>query len=255
MKVYKSKNPNKLKIGALFIMQVIFGSLPAILFVIYAIDSMQLVHETPDAVAEMPNYIGAYVSAVAIVLCALAYFILVRRYNVLLSGVKGERSLERVAKRFRNEYDIFINCPIQYKRSRSEIDMIMIGKKGMIIIEVKNHSGTVCGSDTDEIWSQYKHYKDGKTTEAEMKNPIKQITRQRDILKGILRENKINVWIDSIVYFSNPLIRLKLNIKSNSSIVCSGEKELEQFLSGYSSPKPISSEDVEKIRSVLEKLV
>ncbi len=255
MKIYKSKNPNKFKIGALFVMQVIFGALPAILFIIYAVASMQRAQDSPETVSDIPNYIVAYVSAAAIVLCALAYFILGRRYNVLLSGVKGERSLERVAKKYKSEYDIFINCPVQYRRSRSEIDMIMLGKKGLIIIEVKNHSGTVCGSDTDDMWSQYKHYKDGRSTEAEMKNPIKQITRQRDILKGILHENNINVWIDSIVYFSNPLIRLKLNLKSKSSIVCSGEKDLEKFISEYSSPRPISGSDLEKIRSILRELV
>ena len=255
MKVYKSRNPNKLKIGALFVMQVIFGSLPAILFIIFAVDSMHLAEKNPEAVSDIPNYIGAYVSAAAIVLCALAYFILGRRYNVLLSGVRGERSLERIAKRYRGEYDIFINCPIQYKRSRSEVDMIMLGKNGLIIIEVKNHSGTVCGSDSDDTWTQYKHYKDGKNTEAEMKNPIKQITRQRDILKSILHAKGIDVWIDSIVYFSNPLVRLKLNLKSKSSIVCSGEKELEDFIASYSCPKPISDEKVREIRDILRGLV
>ncbi|MBP3855469.1 MAG: NERD domain-containing protein [Ruminiclostridium sp.] len=255
MKVYKSRNPNKFKIGALFVMQVIFGTLPAILFIIFAIDYMRLAPSSSETSVPVPNYIGAYVSAAAIVLCGLAYFILGRRYNVLLSGVKGERSLEKIARRYKNEYDIFINCPVQYKRSRSEIDMIMLGKKGLIIIEVKNHSGTVSGSDTDEKWVQYKHYKDGKSTEAEMKNPIKQITRQRDILKGILHENGVDVWIDSIVYFSNPLVRLKLNLKSRSSIVCSGEKELEQFISDYKSPRPISKTDTAKIREILRGMV
>ncbi|MBR5091769.1 MAG: NERD domain-containing protein, partial [Ruminiclostridium sp.] len=212
MKVYKSRNPNKFRIGALFVMQVIFGTLPAILFLIFALDYMTLFSEEPEALVAVPNYIGAYISAAAIVLCALAYFILGRRYNVLLSGVKGERSLEKIARRYKNEFDIFVNCPIQYKRSRSEIDMIMLGQKGLIIIEVKNHSGTLYGTDTDDKWTQYKHYKDGKSTEAEMKNPVKQLTRQRDILKSILHAHGVDVWIDSIVYFSNPLVRLKINI-------------------------------------------
>ena len=255
MKIYKSRNPNKFKIGALFVMQVIFGVLPAILFIIFAIDNMTARSVSPEVGSGFPNYIGAYVSAAAIVLCALAYFILGRRYNVLLSGIKGEKSLEKIARRHKNEYDIFLNCPIQYKRNRSEVDMIMLGKKGLIIVEVKNHSGTVSGSDTDDKWIQYKHYRDGKTTEGEMKNPIKQITRQRDILKSILHAQGIDIWIDSVVYFSNPLIRLKLSLKSKSSYVCAGEKELEKFLSGYSSPRPIAPDDLKKIKEILRSLV
>ena len=255
MKIYKNKNPNKFKIGALFILQVIFGALPAVLFVIFAIDNMHIANSDPEVTAATTNYIGAYISAAAIVLCSLAYFILGRRYNVLLSGIKGEKSLEKIARHHKSEYDIFINCPVQYKRSRSEIDMILLGKKGLIIVEVKNHSGTVSGSDNDEKWVQYKHYKDGKTTEGEMKNPIKQITRQRDILKSILRAQGLDVWVECVVYFSNPLIRLKLSLKNKSSIVCAGEKELSAFLADYDCPRPLSKEDTEKVREVLKTLV
>lgn len=255
MKVYKRRNPNKFRIGALFVLQVIFGVLPAILFVIYAVSNGQANFTDPDAAARHTDYLGAYISAAAIVLCALAYFILGRRYNVLLSGIKGEKSLEKIAKKHRSKYDIFINCPVQYKRNRSEIDMILLGKDGLIIIEAKNHSGTICGSDTDDMWSQYKHYKDGKNTECELKNPIKQITRQRDILKSILHAQGIDVWIDGVVYFSNPLIRLKLSLKNKYSLVCAGEKELDSFISSYESPKPISPEDRQKIHDVLKTLV
>ncbi len=255
MKVYKSKNPNKFRIGTLFVLQVVFGTLPAILFVLFAIDSIKLTENNAEDIVKSPNYISAYVSAAAIVLCALAYFILGRRYNVLLSGIKGERSLEKIAKHHRGDYDIFINCPVQYKRNRSEIDMIMLGKNGLLIIEAKNHSGTLCGNETDDMWTQYKHYKDGKNTEAEMKNPLKQITRQRDILKSILHSKGIDVWIDGIVYFSNPLIRLKLTLKSKSSIVCAGEKELDSFISNYKTPRPMKQEDIDTIREILRTLV
>ena len=251
MKVYKSRNPNKLRLGALFVLQVIFGVLPAVLFILFAIDNMRLADEAPEAVAAVPNFIFAYVSAAAIVLCGIAYFILGRRYNVILSGLRGERSLEKIARRHRGEYDIFINCPVHFKKSRSEIDMILLGKNGLIIIEAKNHSGTVSGSDTDDTWTQYKHYKDGRSTEAEMKNPLKQLTRQRDILKGILHAQGVDVWVDGVVYFSNPSIRLKLALKNKASVVCAGEKELDDFISSYRSPRPVKKEDLAKIKEIL----
>ena len=105
------------------------------------------------------------------------------------------------------------------------------------------------------MWTQYKHYKDGKNTEAEMKNPLKQITRQRDILKSILHSKGIDVWIDGIVYFSNPLTRLKLTLKNKSSIVCAGEKELDSFISSYKTPRPMKQEDIDAIKEILKTLV
>lgn len=246
MKVYKSSNPNKKRVGALFILQVVFGMLPAVLFVLFAINMTDELEKT---------YITGYISAAAIVLCAFAYFILGRRYNILLSGLKGEKSLAKIAKKHKNEFDIFLNCPIQYRRSRSEIDMVMLGKGGIIIVEVKNHSGTISGSDTDETWSQFKHYRDGKNVEGELKNPIKQITRQRDILKNILREEGINAWVESVVFFSNPFVRLKLNLKNHNSIVCAGEKELEQFISEFRSAKKLSDEEIKKVKDTLKALM
>ena len=53
MKVYKSRNPNKLRIGALFVLQVIFGVLPAILFVIFAFDNMQLSERSREQILSM----------------------------------------------------------------------------------------------------------------------------------------------------------------------------------------------------------
>lgn len=247
MKIYKKRNPNRRRIGVLFIAQVIFGTLPAILLLVFVFNTQPL--------AEGQSYLGAYISAAAIVLCAFAYLILGRRYNILLSGLKGEKSLAKIAKKHKGSYDIFLNCPVQYKRNRSEIDMIMVGKNGILIVEVKNHSGTISGSDSDENWCQYKHYRDGKSTEGCMKNPIKQITRQRDILKNILKSNGIDAWIDGVVYFSNPFTKLKLSLKSVNSNVCLGEKEIEKFIKGYKSPKKLSDSEIEKIKSVLRTLM
>lgn len=246
MKIHKAKNVNKRSVGVLFVLQVIFGTLPAVLLVIFALNSGL---NTGD------YYLWAYISAAAIILCGFAYIVLSRKYNILLSGLKGEKALYKLAKKYKNDYHIFINIPVRYKRNRSEIDMLMISENGIIIVEAKNHSGTIIGSDKDEQWTQYKHYKDGHTTESDMKNPIRQISRQRDILKNILRSNGYDVWIDGVVFFSNPFVRLKLNLSNPNSYVVSGEKELGRFIEEYECSKKTSSEDVAEIVSILKDML
>lgn len=246
MKIHKAKNLNKRAVGVLFVLQVIFGTLPAVLLVVFALNSGLMSSNSGD------NYLWAYISAAAIILCGFAYIILSRKYNILLSGLKGEKQLYKVAKKHKNNYQIFLNLPVRYKRNRSEIDMLMVSEKGILIVEVKNHSGTIIGGDKDEHWCQYKHYKDGHSTEAEMKNPIKQISRQRDILKNILRSHGYDVWIDGVVFFSNPFVSLKLNLSNPNSYVVSGEKELNKFISEYESSRHTSTEDVNEIISILK---
>ena len=246
MKINKSKNTNKRAAGVLFVLQVIFGTLPAVVLVIFALQSFNDGEQ---------HYIWAYICAAAIVLCGFAYIILSRKYNIIYSGLKGEKLLSRIAKKHKNSYNIFLNLPIRYKRNRSEIDMLMVSENGILIVEVKNHSGTLVGSDKDEMWCQYKHYKDGHSTESEMKNPIKQLSRQREILKNILRSHGYDVWIDGVVYFSNPMVRLKLGLSGVNSNVVSGEKELDKFICDYKSPKKIKKADVDEIVAILKKML
>lgn len=244
MKINKSKNTNKRAAGVLFVLQVIFGTMPAVVLVIFALQSFYDGEK---------HYIWAYICAAAIVLCGFAYIILSRKYNIIYSGLKGEKLLSRIAKKHKNDYNIFLNLPIRYKRNRSEIDMLMVSENGILIVEVKNHSGTLVGSDKDEMWCQYKHYKDGHSTESEMKNPIKQISRQREILKNILRSHGYDVWIDGVVYFSNPMVRLKLGLSGANSNVVSGAKELDKFIYDYKPAKKIKKADVDEIVSILKK--
>ncbi len=246
MKIYKKRNINRRKVWLLFILQVVFGSLPAVLLLFFV---MNIAPNDSD------SHVGAYISAAAIMLCAFAYIILGRKYNILLSGLKGEKSLIKTARHFKHSYDIFLNLPIRYKRNRSEIDMIMVGERGVVIVEVKNHSGVISGSDGDDTWCQSKHYRDGKNTEAEMKNPVKQVSRQRDILKNILRSQGIDVWIDGVVYFSNPFVKLKLHLKNPNSNVCLGENELKEYIGEYRGPRTLKKSEIEKIREILTSLV
>lgn len=246
MKINKSKNTNKRAAGVLFVLQVIFGTMPAVVLVIFAMQSFNDGEK---------HYVWAYICAAAIILCGFAYIILSRKYNIIYSGLKGEKLLSKIAKRHKNVYNIFLNLPIRYKRNRSEIDMLMVGENGILIVEVKNHSGTLVGSDKDETWCQYKHYKDGRSTESEMKNPIKQISRQREILKNILRSNGYDVWIDGVVYFSNPMVRLKLGLSGTNSNVVSGENELDKFINEYNPSKKLSKDDVEGIVAILRKML
>ncbi len=247
MKIHKAKNINKRAAVVLFVLQVIFGTLPAVLLVIFALNSGMISNQKPS-----DNYLWAYISAAAIILCGFAYIILSRKYNILLSGLKGEKLLYKAAKRHKNNYHIFLNIPVRYKRNRSEIDMLMISENGILIVEVKNHSGTIIGGDKDEHWCQYKHYKDGHTTESEMKNPVKQLARQRDILKNILRSHGYDVWIDGVVLFSNPFVRLKLNLSNSNNYVVSGEKELDKFISEYECPRKTSPDDISEIVAILK---
>ena len=131
--------------------------------------------------------------------------------------------------------------------------MLVMCDRYIIIIEVKNHSGYIYGNHKDETWTQRKIYRDGKTTETNMTSPIRQMRRQRDIIKSILRANDLDQWVDTVLYFSAPTVHLYLDL-SDSDNVCSSEKELLEFLRTYKSPKPIDRDKLEKIKALFREM-
>ena len=243
MKIYKNKHPNIRKISLLFATQVLLGTLPVALFAIYVIYVQRL-----EALEEYNLSFGIAFLGI-MVLSLIGYSVASKRYNVLISGYRGEKILVKTAKRLKGDYTIFVNLPVRYKKNRSEIDLLLIGKKGLLFIEVKNHSGVIIGTEGCALWTQRKYYRKGKVTETPMENPLRQIKRQREILKSILRANGHDVWIDSILFFSgNP--GLKLNVTGNIAIA-SNENELTDLINDYHTETPLDSRKIDEISKVL----
>ncbi len=235
--IYKHGYDNFKMMSFLFVLQIILGVLPVVLLVCYICFQLY----TLPALGY--SFIGV------MILAAGANITVTKRYNVLVSGFRGEKSLMKTVKKLGPDYTVFTNLPVRYKKNRSEIDLLILSKDYFLIVEVKNHSGYISGAHKDENWIQRKVYRDGKTTETTMQNPIKQMRRQRDIIKSILLANGIDVWIDTVLYFSAPSVHLYLDLFDTDN-VCSSEKELLDFLRTYKSPKPIDSEKLEKAKEV-----
>lgn len=237
-KVIRCSNTNNKRILALIFLQVFMGVSPVLLLISFVWFKL---YQTK---------ITAVVIIALIFLCNASYAFLARRYNVLNSGRLGEKKLYKSVKHLSGNNIIFCNLPVRYKRGRSEVDMLIISHKGIVIVEVKNHSGTIQGSWKSEKWEQRKYYRNGKNTVQAMDNPIKQMRRQRDIVKSILNAAGEDVWIDTVLYFSGSGAKLKLNLRE-TDYVCSGSRELMHFLESYDRGQVISKIQMEKYAKIL----
>lgn len=236
-KVIRCRNINNKKIIVLLILQVIMGVAPVLMLISFV--GFKMYEKKPLAILFIA----------LIFLCNTAYIVLARQYNILNSGRRGEKLLYRAVKKLGGNNIIFCNLPVRYKRGRSELDALIISHKGVIIVEVKNHSGTIQGSWKDEKWQQRKHFRE-KTTVQEMDNPVKQMRRQRDIVKSILNSAGEDVWIDTVLFFSNNNAKLRLNLREDD-LVCLGSAELIDFLENYKGKETISRVRMEKFAEIL----
>ena len=123
-----------------------------------------------------------------IILIAVAVFILLR---IKISrgsdsnriGAKGEALVAKKLNRYKNENDRLLNDVVllDSKGESYQIDHIFINKNGIWIIETKNWSGRIYGSDEQKEWTQVLAY--GKEKHRHY-SPVKQnLTHVNKILK------------------------------------------------------------------------
>ena len=72
--------------------------------------------------------------------------------------------------RFKGYYKTLQNIYVPYKDSTSEIDVLVAHKKGIYVIESKNYSGWIFGSENQQQWTQMLH----KNAKERFYNPIRQ---------------------------------------------------------------------------------
>lgn len=123
--------------------------------------------------------------------------------NILKSGIVGENKTMEILSMLPDDYYGFQNVTIKFEGRKSELDMVIVGKTGVFIIETKNHTGLIRGDYSEHDWLQYKIGRNGTPYNSNFYNPVKQVGTHIYRLANFLRTKKINVHITGIVYFSN----------------------------------------------------
>ncbi len=237
-KFVRGYNSNKIRVGLLFIVRIIALAAPPVSAVIIFLNT------SFDLKIWL---IWAVLSALLIVL----YFRADKNYKILNSGLKGEKKIYNILKDI-PEAVIFTNMPIQYKGLKSELDFLAVSQKGIVIIEVKNHSGIISGAWNSGKWTHTHYKKRGKPLKDDMNNPIKQMERQKDILKNLLSEYGETVKISAVLCFSsdNAELRLKLRDTDNVRRCC----DLRKFLERPKGTGRLSNERVKRITGIIKKI-
>lgn len=83
----------------------------------------------------------------------------------------------------------------------TELDVVLLSHKGIIVFESKNYSGWIFGSDKDGNWTQSLRGDNGRTIKNPFHNPIMQNESHIKYLKEILDNKDINIY--SLITFSD----------------------------------------------------
>ena len=126
--------------------------------------------------------------------------------EIKIAGIMGELTAQKAIESVLREDDNLLhNVEITFEDRKTELDFVVVNSYGVFVIEVKNYKGELVGSEDDFEWMKYKTTTAGNTYEKTVRNPIKQVKRQIDVLARYLKQYGVNVWVKgyAVLLWSN----------------------------------------------------
>ena len=159
---------------------------------------------------KMKDYLWILVGiAVVVVLIALiVVWVRLRKKRIERLGVKGEKKVARILRPWAmvRNYKVINGLYLPLYDKTTEIDHIVIGFFGLIVIETKNMGGEIYGDARTKEWT---HIIGGK--KHKMYNPVLQNQAHIECIRHCFaKENIYNINIDNVVVFANNKAQLFL---------------------------------------------
>ena len=123
---------------------------------------------------------GIVVFAILAVIAYVAYQL--GKYDPQIRGAKGERRVADILRRLpEDEYKVLNNLLVQSRFGTTQIDHVVVSVHGIFVVETKNYSGWIMGSEHGEQWikNMYGH-------KYSFRNPLKQNMAHIRALQEIL---------------------------------------------------------------------
>lgn len=141
----------------------------------------------------------------AAVLPVIAVPVFLRRYDIWKAGSKGESAVALTLQELDDSY--YLLSSVVLPGRKRDIDHVVLGTKGVFVLESKNYSGkVVCDGDN---WYRMKRR---ASTEAAADSLSKQVKRNASDLRNLIRqETRFNLHVNPILVFVNPSVELELN--------------------------------------------
>ena len=161
------------------------------------------------------------------------------------AGRRGEHIAARyISSVLREDDAYYTNVSIAFDGKPTELDNVIVNKFGVFIIEVKNYSGRLSGSEDDYEWTKVHISDAGNPYYKTVKNPIKQVKREVYILAKYLDYYGVSVWVDGyamIIGASSPV---------DSEYVLSSVGDIDHAIH-TPGKKRLNSDTIESIKKLL----
>lgn len=96
-----------------------------------------------------------------------------------------------------------------------ELDLVVLGRNGLFVIEAKHLRGEISGAESDHEWRQVKRSRrSGTAFTTRVRNPVTQVRSATRVLHRYLAARGINVWAQGVVVFTHSDVVLRVSAGS-----------------------------------------
>lgn len=152
----------------------------------------------------------------------------------------GEEEVKRVLSKI-SGYKLLNDIMIRKENGTSQIDHILVGKKGVFIIETKDYSGIIKGEEYSKYWTQTINKRKNH-----FYNPIRQNYGHLKSVEKLIKEK--NIYISLIVFTNKSKLK---GLKTETPVI--QVKKLKKFIRKYKSDIKLSNDQIEDIYKSLKR--
>lgn len=141
-----------------------------------------------------------------------------------IKGMQGEDNIRTKLSALPQDYVVYNDVYIKVNERSVQIDHVVISAYGIFVIETKNYTGNIYGTDDAEYWSKYIH-----NNEYKFRNPLKQNYYHLKSLQEILALPR-NLFVPIVVFAD------KADIKCETREFVIYAKQLKSTIYGFKTP-------------------
>lgn len=176
-----------------------------------------------------------------VILVALIFiFFLIRKERNIKRINIGEQEVNNLLSKIKG-YKLLNDIMVKGEKGTSQIDHILIGKKGIFVIETKDFSGLIYGDQYSKYWTQIIN-----RTSNEFYNPIRQNYGHIKSLEKHIKRKDIFI---SVIVFTNKS-KLK-KVKTETPVI--QLYKLKRFIKRYKSDIRLSKKEIDEIYNLIKK--
>ena len=211
-----------------------------------------------------PNFrLGASYILVAVAIAVVVFIIKEYRYRKTVyynetgnnrlrvqrdKGLKGEYSVYKALESFSQDGRFLFNVYLPTDNERTtEIDVMLLSRRGIIVFESKNYAGWIFGSENSREWTQTLPKGRKGVEKSRFYNPIWQNKGHVQAVKKVIE----NVPIWSVVTFADKAV-FKSVPQSTGSLFVVHYRDLARTVQRIPETEQVHADDVERMYQMLK---